>query len=360
MSITSVAVGKIIAESARSGLVASSDAASLNDSRLARFIQAYAPVAAVGWFENRRLRVRQIKAQEQLFTDMCSAIESSHKKRSAKWATSAKRLQDPLVLAALAEMAGDIRVLNTLRLAVSKCPDTKLYVSDASQIESPQDDATQALPNHVEDVSWWDTLEALARRRNEHWRTDLLARAIVEYDREPGCIRLKSIWEIGMMEANDFGLLAAFCDSSLILDGKAVVLLEPADQAQFQIEAGDGIRQVNLAHAITALVGAGLVTQSRIQFCTDELVLLEHLQGPTVFNHLSPAREKGVESGIQVDAFSAGDTAMDICRLYQPVHNIASDANFELFRDLMTQEAEDRPEIMGKVTFSRADSSRAA
>lgn len=346
MAIESVAVGKLLAETAKYGLIAGSDAMSTGNSRLGRFIQAYAPEGTVHWFENRRLRLSQIKAQEQIFNDMCNSIVTEYKKRAQKLASSTKRLQNPVVQSTIAEMEGDLRLLDTIRLALSYCPKTK-------RLDAPIDANSEGecTAEHTVDVSWWDTIESLARRRNEAWRTELLARAMVEYDREPGCIRLKSIWEIGMMESDDFGLLAAFCDSSLYIDKKAMVLLAPEEMAKFRFDADDSIREVNLAYAVSALMDTGLIVQSSVQFDTSQPVVLGYKSGPTTFIHQYAARTELDTTAIQIDGFGANDIAMDICRLYAPKQNVASDASFDIFKELMVEEAKNNPEKMGKVTF---------
>jgi len=193
--------------------------------------------------------------------------------------------------------------------------------------------------------------ESLARRRNEPWRRELLAKALVEYDRVPGSMSLKAIWEIGMMESDDFGCLAAFCDSALHIDGKPVVLLEPDQQAKFRFEDADGVREVNLAHAISALIDAGLVAKAATQFSTMEPVCLDHLAGPTWFVHLHASESVGGSHDIQIDGFFVNDVALDICRLYDPKLNIASDANFEEFRSLMVGASKEQPNALGKVKF---------
>ena len=194
--------------------------------------------------------------------------------------------------------------------------------------------------------------ESLARRTNERWRIELLARALAENDREPGSISLKSIWEIGMMEADDFGCLAAFCDCALHIDGKPVILLEPDEQARFKFELEDDRREIVLAHGVSALIDAGLVARASTQFDTSQPVELEHLSGPTWFSHKPLNSPEGAGRRIQIDGFCVNDVALDICRLYKPRLNIASDASFKEFRERVKEAAKDDP-ALGRVSFRK-------
>jgi hypothetical protein len=354
MEIGSKVVANALLKRGEASLTNLADAMGTGPSRLALLIQAFAPASVVSWFEGHRLRVRQVKAQEQIFDEVCKAVLVGTQKRLARYAASPGRLQSPSVRSEIEAMQGDMRLLSTFRDAVRICDDRSLLTQpsdiDNSHTDKQEDDNGT---EHRVDASWWDTFETLARRRNEVWRRELLAKALVEYDRVPGSISLKAIWEIGMMEGDDFGCLAAFCDSALHIDGKPVVLLEPQQQAQFRFEDADGLREINLAHTISALIDAGLVSQAATQFSSKEPVCLEHLNGPTWFIHQHVSQEVDANHDIQINGFFVNDVALDICRLYEPKLNIASNASFEEFRTLLTATSKEQPEVIGKVKFQK-------
>lgn len=348
-------IGKPAVNLLKTGIDVAGDSLTKGGNRLTSLIHAFAPDFLLSWFQGGRLRVRQIKAQETVFDQVCVAVEASAKAQSKFLAANPDRLLDAVERLKWNELVGDLRMLSTLRQAVKICPPIeKLRVCDI--VEIPRLNDKLEVDDLQADASWWDTVESFARRRNEAWRTDLLARAIVAYEDLPGSISLKSIWEIGMMEGGDFGCLSAFCDSALDIDGKAVVLLDPTDQAKFFIDSADGLRSINLAHAISSLVDAGLVHQSRIEFETTEEVILGHLGGPTYFNQTHPQRSTRQPCFIQIDAFGGTNVAMDICKLYSARRNAASDANFELFKSIMKETAKNKPEQMGKVSFRKKPS----
>lgn len=344
-----------------SSLSSLADTMGSGPSRIGMMIQAFAPASAVSWFQGRRLRVRQVKAQEQMFDEVCKTVLKGSAKQLERLTTSGDGLEDPAVRLAIEAMQSDMRVLSTFRDAVRICEDTPLVGKSGKATEDTEKDreAERGQLKHREDASWWDMFESLARRRNEPWRQELLARALVEYDRVPGSIGLKAIWEIGMMENDDFGCLAAFCDSALHIDGKPVVLLEPEQQAKYRFEDADAVREINLAHAISALIDAGLVSQAATQFSTKELVRLEHLKGPTWFLHQHVDQSADANHDIQINGFFVNDVALDICKLYEPKLNIASDASFEEFQSLMTNAAKEQPEVIGKVKFLKRKPSKA-
>jgi len=352
---------------AGSGLAGLANSVSRTPSRFSLLVHAFAPAPLVSWFQGHRLRVRQVKAQEIIFDEICAAVEAAWKSRLIRYAKAPNRLKSPLVRAELSELQGDMRLLATVREAVRHCQDVPLQSdNNVERLNEGASDATRKLalvaPDDVaealgadsphEDASWWDVFESMARRTNEDWRRELLARALAENDREPGSISLKSIWEIGMMEADDFGCLAAFCDSALHIDGKPVILLEPDEQARFKFEIEDDSREIVLAHGVSALIDAGLVARASTQFDTNEPVELEHMSGPTWFSHRPLDDSEGAGHRIQIDGFFVNDVALDICRLYEPRLNIASDASFKEFRERLTQAAKDEP-ALGKVSFRK-------
>lgn len=339
-------VVKALADTAQYGLMTASDAMLPGGNRLSVFLQAYAPEQILNWFEGRRLRIRQIKAQEDIFENICAGIVSEYRNRAKEFMGSNSKLKDPMIRNAFAEMEGDLRILNTLRLALSHC---KPQIDNA--VPELESNNRQERIEHQVDSSWFDTFEMFARRRNESWRTNMFARALVEDDGEPGCISLKSLWELGMMSADDFGSLAVFCDSALYIDDAPMIFLEPEAQARYEFDTDDGLRVVNLAYAIAGLIEAGLVHKSTVQFETTETVRLDHLTGPSFLSHTLPEHFAVKRSALQLDGFGVSNSALDLCRLYQSRRNEASDANMKLFQSLLSEQAKEDPDDIGEILF---------
>lgn len=305
--------------------------------KLLKLLYAFGPKELVSYVVGGRLRLRQLKMQEELFDQCGKAVLENYAKLSKKLAGSGKTA-DKLTLPSLLEQAeGDIRLMAAVRRSFSHLHD------ESSRGKEPQEVGEKA------DISWWSMFEDFARRPNEDWRVDLLARALAENEQEGGAIRLKALWEIGMLEADDFGALALFCDCAVLVDGKPLVLLDPEQQNDFVIDLGDG-RQGNLAYVVADLVDRGLLQKSLTQFDTTEPVCLGHLSGPHYLHHTPPGEANYSLSAIQIAAYGPTDYTLDICRLYDVNSNKVSDANYDNLR-LKLEEAAETEEALGIVEF---------
>ena len=308
--------------------------------KLLKLLYAFGPKGAIHWVANGRLRLTQLKMQEDLFNQCCKAVLDNYAKLSKKYASSAKGAQT-LALSTLLEQAeGDVRLMATVQRTFEYIPDD---VASAGE----QDRADES------DVSWWSMFEDFARRPNEDWRIDLLARALAANEMEPGAIRLKALWEIGMLEADDFGMVALFCNCAVHIDGKPLILLDPEEQNDFAPELDDG-RVGNLAYIVADLVDRGLLQKSLTQFDTTDLVRLDHQSGPHYLRHRPPGATDGQQSIIQISAYGPTDYTLDICRLYDSNPNEASDANYESLRHTLENGAK-TDELLGTVEFSDAN-----
>lgn len=339
MVVTTELAAQAAAKSAGAAFSLAADLVAEKPTRLARLFFAFAPEAAVNWIVKRRLRLHQIKLHEDLFAQCCKAILDDYAKLAKKSARSARDARNPALIGLLGQMEDDLRLLTTVQRSLAFLP------GDGAADDGDRNAADS-------DISWWSMFEDFAKRPNEPWRIDLLARALAENDREPGSIRLKALWEIGMLEADDFGMLAVFCDSALHIDGKPLVLIDPEEQNTFVLDLDDGLRRGNLAYIVADLVDRGLVQKALTQFDTTETVVLTHLSGPHHLHHRPPDFQDGQESAVQISAYGPTDYALDICRLYEPRFNEASDANFQSLRRSL-EEASATQEGMGSVAFDK-------
>lgn len=311
--------------------------------KLLKLLYAFGPKGAVNWVAHGRLRLTQLKMQEELFNQCCKAVLDNYAKLSKKYASSATGAQK-LVLSSLLELAeGDVRLMATVRKSFA-------YILDDAASAGEQERADES------DLSWWSMFEDFARRPNEDWRIDLLARALAASEMEPSSIRLKALWEIGMLEKDDFDALALFCDSAVHIDGKPLILLDPEEQNEFDPDLGDG-KIGNLAYIVADLVDRRLMQKSLTQFETTERVCLDHLSGPHYMRHRPPGAAEGQQSVIQISAYGPTDYTLDICRLYDVNLNEASDANYECLRRSLEESAK-TDELLGTVEFSAEKSHR--
>lgn len=340
MTIESKLAAQLAAKTAVATANFAADLVSEKPTKLARLFFAFAPLGASNWVVNRRLRLSQIKLHEDLFNLTCKAVQDEYSKllKKSSGSKSAKKLHD---IDLLAQMEGYLRLLAIVKQSLAYLPDE---VSGTDDVSEPNSNTAHS------ELTWWSMFEDFARRPNEEWRSDLLAKALAENDKEPGCIRLKALWEIGMLEADDFGMMAFFCDSAVHIDAKPLVLLDPEEQNEFVLDLGDGMRNGNLAHIIADLVDRGLIQKAITQFETTEPVTLDHLSGPHRMHHTPQNFKDGQQSAIQLVAFGPRDYALDIFRLYEPEFNAASDANYQCLKRTL-EEAAVTDENLGAVEF---------
>jgi len=102
--------------------------------KLLKLLYAFGPKKAVHWVANGRLRLTQVKMQEELFNQCCQAV--------------------------LEQAEGDIRLLATVMRSFA-------YIPDEAASFHEQDRADES------DLSWWSMFEDFARRPNEEWRLPL-------------------------------------------------------------------------------------------------------------------------------------------------------------------------------------------
>lgn len=316
--------------------------ASLSDNftGLTGVMLAYAPKGMREWLVGKRLTLRQLKAHEKMFEQTCDAV-NAHFQTALEAANQAETISEiALRQIVLEQTRAGARLLAVVRQALKYLP------SDNAE------EIVDEVPE-VEDASWWDTFQGFARRANEPWRVNLLARALAENALYPGAIRLKALWEIGMLERDDYGSLAIFCNASLGIDGLPVMLLEPEEQNRFICSLEGDIREANLAHIVADLTEAGLIRKSLTQIDATEPVHLEHASGPHLMEYRAPNAQNGDSMFIQIAAYSPVDRALDICRLYQTIPDKASDANFAALEGLLIAESETN-QAFGEIRFVAA------
>ena len=71
----------------------------------------------------------------------------------------------------------------------------------------PNDEKPKAIQDH-----WLDHFNELARKRNEEWRNELLARALARETERPGTVSPRALWLIGNMEHSLFTALSDLLD----------------------------------------------------------------------------------------------------------------------------------------------------
>jgi len=288
---------------------------------LSRLLLTYSPEPIRGFIEKGRMRIHNLQRKEKMLEDV---FQNILKTKNALLEQSRGGNKDPILRLQLEQLEKEYRLLYTVQQALP-------FLSEDASTRQDQHSDTDAL--------WWDLFEDLASRRNEPWRIELFAKSLILNENEPGSIPLKSLWEVAMMETDDFGVLKLFLDSSLYVDGKPIILLEPEEQYSFEPDINE-YQAGNLALCISRLVDRGLVQRAATQFMTTEKVELRHASGITFLIHRIDGVEDAGDTAIRIEGYSPTDYCLDICRLYEPTPNLVADRNLEILKELLEEDDE--------------------
>lgn len=300
------------------------DALEYKPTGLARIMLAYAPRVVGDFLMKGRFRLQQLRHQEKALDEIADAMLNVRGKLRDSFVLPNENT--PLLRLQLNQLEKEYRLLQVIRLALPY-PNMDEILNE-TVVDNPLSES---------EAVWWDMFEDLASRRNESWRVNLFAESVRLNDRSPGSISLKALWEIAMMEEPDFSALSIFCDSSLYIDGKPVVLMEPDEQYEYEFRLND-LQISNLALCVSSLVEKNLVQRVGAQFMTRNPVELRHKSGVTQLNHSVLNIPEDAYTAIRIDGFSPTDHCLDICKLYRPKLNIASDRNLELIKEQLRQQ----------------------
>lgn len=289
---------------------------------LSRLLLAYGPNKIRNLIVTGRLKLQAIRQHQELFDETFKIMIDLRKKLIEE---SLKPSNNNLLIRIqLNQIEKELRLLETFKRSFQ-------YI-DKNQ-------STKNDKNPESDAIWWDMFEEMASRRNESWRVYLFARCIAENDKFPGAISLKALWEMAMMESSDFGALTIFCNSSLYIDGKPIIIMDPEDQYQYESDLSS-FDTGNLALCVAVLINKNLVQKIVMQIMTTNPVELTCKSGTIFLHHKFEGLPENSASALRVECFAPTDHCLDICRLYEPVLNIVSDRNFEIFEEKLLGDME--------------------
>lgn len=299
---------------------------------LSRLLLAYGPPSLRQFLTKGRLRLIHLRHREAVLEETFKVLIEEHRRISINVENGGA---DPLDRVRLGQLERDYRLLSTFKLALPNLPESE--------------ESVETVPSES-DALWWDMFEDLASRRNEVWRRELFARSVVLNDGSPGEIGFKALWEIAMMEADDFSALSVFCDSSLYIDGKPVILMEVDEQYRYELDLDDFYKG-NLALCVSRLIDKNLIQKVATQFMTTEPVELKYQSGKTYLVHRIEGVGPDAETAVRVDGYAPTDHCLDICKLYEAKLNIASVRSLELLQAQLEDESIQSVEGSHKSSF---------
>jgi len=97
-------------------------------------------------------------------------------------------------------------------------------------------DVGSADPEREINEHWIDSFNAFARRRNEIWRAELLARALAKEAESPGSVSPRALWAIGNLDEKSFERFSEFLDLCVWpLGGASAFIPDTSVQADSRI-----------------------------------------------------------------------------------------------------------------------------
>jgi hypothetical protein len=152
-----------------------------------------------------------------------AGVEIFKQAMSAEMTTFAQaRKQLLLRLAKVEDPVERVNITANLRYVEEEVRRFSVYVS---AFEQTKEETTEAPNPEITtiDAVWLDRFDDLAKRHNEPWRRELLAKALVLEAEQPGTIGLRVLWLIGTMEEISFVAFSTILDLGMTLDGQKII-----------------------------------------------------------------------------------------------------------------------------------------
>ena len=167
-----------------------------------------------------------------------------------------------------ADAVGKIEIEANLKYLDEKTRTMDVYVESFKHMKEDVGSGSST-PGEIE-PSWVDRFNDLARKHNEPWRRDLLAKALAQEAETSGSIGTRALWFIGTIEESTFNAFASLLDLCTDIGG---TLLVPGPIEFIDIIPG-GPANRTIGHLVFLLEDSGLVGNhltSRNQFAANSL-----------------------------------------------------------------------------------------
>lgn len=262
----------------------------------ARLSEAYA---------QHNLRLAEVEAIKELMIGEANIITEVRKKLIDKYLDASP--EDRLRLRQDIAMAEkDLRQLGIYHKAIEHLPENQNTTGSASTEES--------LNPTPEYKAWQDAFNDYARKQNEPWRVELLARALALESQTPGSIGQRALWFIGTIDDREFHAFAALLNISINLSGNYVI---PNFQQYVQRQISNYFNatgnEVGQALFIVSNLGLyGDMLQSVKRFKEGQVILAQYGNRQVI----AKIKQEVLVSGVLPTAL--GDT---ISKLYEPAIN---------------------------------------
>lgn len=165
-------------------------------------------------YAQHQLRLAEVEAIKELMIGEARTIAEVRKKLIDRYFDAAP--EDRLRLRQDIEVAErDLRQLGVYQKAIEHVPE--------NAASSPQPSTAENLEPSDDFKAWLDTFNDYARKQNEPWRAELLARALALESSSPGALGQRALWFIGTIDEKSFHAFAALLDIAPNIGGSYVI-----------------------------------------------------------------------------------------------------------------------------------------
>ena len=256
-------------------------------------------------YAQHQLRLAEVEAIKELMIAEARTIAEVRKKLIDRYLDAAP--EDRLRLRQDIEVAEkDLRQLGVYQKAIEHVPD--------NPAPSPQPTSAESLDPPDDFKAWLDTFNDYARKQNEPWRAELLARALALESSTPGALGQRALWFIGTIDERSFHAFAALLDIAPNIGGSYVIPNQGpfAEKPIPTCALGSNVHLGNILFLLSDLGLVGDILTSQKIFVANNLVIAAYGQQRAVMRTKEEVRLQGVI------LTSLGDT---LARLYEPKPN---------------------------------------
>lgn len=165
-------------------------------------------------YAKHQLRLAEVDAIKELMVGEARTITEIRKKLIERYLDAAP--EDRIRLRQDIDVAErDLRQLGVYQRAIEHVPESSAASGPTSATENldPPDDFR----------AWIDTFNDYARKQNEPWRAELLARALALESASPGVLGQRALWFIGTVDEKAFHAFAALLDIAPNIGGSFII-----------------------------------------------------------------------------------------------------------------------------------------
>ena len=157
-------------------------------------------------YADHQIRLASVDAFKQALAAEGSAMVATRKKLLAS--------------ATGADDVTKVRIQSDLKFLEEECRKYRIYLTSFDHV---RDDAAPSETATTIEPAWLDRFDEYARKQNELWRADLLAKALAMEAAKPGSIGPRALWVIGTMDENVFHAFASLLDICTIVGDTPLV-----------------------------------------------------------------------------------------------------------------------------------------